>query len=304
MYHNINNNIMVSVIMITYGHEKYIKQAIEGVLMQKCNFNVELIVANDCSPDTTNSIIHEIIEKHSNGSWVNFINREKNIGGQNNFDDAFNRCKGKYIAHCEGDDYWTDSNKLQKQIDFLEANPDYVLTFHKVKILKPNGDLVDDFITKVPDNYETQETLARLGNYIHTPTVVFRNIIHNLPYELTISPIGDYFLYMILSQQGKLKYFEREMAVYRYGVGIHSTQNQIKMAKANFKLFTLLLSYFNDPKINRILLERQLGALDNFENLIRSEYSDSFVSNNVFFKAIKALKKPSKFWNKLKAKFQ
>ena len=99
---------------------------------------------------------------------------------------------------CEGDDYWTDPYKLQKQVDFLEANPDYVLNFHKVKILKPDGLLVDDFITKVPDNYETQETLARLGNYIHTPSVVFRNLIIELPKEFSLSPIGDYFLYMLL----------------------------------------------------------------------------------------------------------
>ena len=297
------NDITISVIMITYGHEKYIKQAIEGVLMQKCDFNIELIVANDCSPDATSIIVQEIIVNHPNASWISFINRKINIGGQNNFEDIFTQSKGKYIAHCEGDDYWIDPYKLQKQVSFLEANSDYVLTFHKVKVLKTNGVLVDDFITKVPINYEVQETLASLGNYIHTPSVVYRNIINKLPFELIISPIGDYFLYMILTEHGKLKYFEEEMAVYRYGVGIHSTLDKIKMTKANFKLFTLLLSYFNEPKINKILLERQLGALDNFENMIRSEYSEAFVSNNIFFKAIKSLSKNGGFWKKIKAKF-
>jgi glycosyltransferase involved in cell wall biosynthesis len=298
------NNITVSVIMITYGHEKYIKQAIEGVLMQKCDFNIELIVANDCSNDTTSIIVQDILEKHPNSSWIKFIDRKKNIGGQNNFNDAFNQAKGRYIAHCEGDDYWTSSNKLQKQVNFLETNLDYVLTFHKVKILKKNGELVDDFITNVPEGYETKETLARLGNYIHTPSVVFRNIIKVLPYELNISPIGDYFLYMLLVEHGKLKCFEEEMAVYRYGIGIHSSQNNIKMAKSNLKLFTLLLSYFNEPIINKILLERQLEALDSFENLIRNEYSEAFVSNHLFFKTIKSLNRKGKFWEKIKAKFQ
>ncbi len=135
------------------------------------------IIANDNSPDTTDLIIKDILKNHPNGNWINYINREKNIGGQANFEDAFKKCQGKYIAHCEGDDYWTDINKLQKQVDFLESNPDYVLTFHKIKILKPNGELVNDFITKVPPNYETIKTLARLGNYIHTPSILYRNII-------------------------------------------------------------------------------------------------------------------------------
>ena len=298
---NLDSNT-VSVIMITYGHEKFIRQAVEGVLMQECNFKVELIIANDASPDKTSEIVHEIIKTNPNGSRIKFINRNKNIGGQKNFEDAFEQCKGKYIAHCEGDDYWTDPHKLQKQIDFLESNPDYVLTFHKVKILQPDGNFVDDFITKIPENYQTIKTLAQFGNYIHTPSVVYRNIIRVLPYEMMISPIGDYFLYLILAQHGKLKYFEEEMAVYRFGVGIHSTQGQIKMAKSNFKLFTLLLSYFNNPEINKILLNRQLNALDNFEILIRSEYSEAFVSHNIFFKALKSLQSPKNFWKKLRCK--
>ena len=299
---NIDYNT-ISVIMITYGHEKFIRQAVEGVLMQKCNFNVELIIANDASPDKTSDIVYDIIKTNPNANRIKYINRDKNIGGQNNFKDAFEQCKGKYIAHCEGDDYWTDPCKLQKQIDFLETNPDYVLTFHKIKILQPNGILVDDFITKIPENYQTIEALAQYGNYIHTPSIVYKNIINELPFEMMISPIGDYFLYMIIAQHGKLKYFEESMAVYRFGVGIHSTQGHIKMAKSNFKLFTLLLSYFNDPKINQILLDRQLNAFDSFEHLIRNEYREAFVSHHVFFKALQSLQDPGKFWRKLKNKF-
>lgn len=302
MQNNNLNSETVSVIMITYGHEKYIREAIEGVLMQKCSFRIELIIANDASPDKTSEIVNDILLRNPNADRIKFINRNKNIGGQNNFKDAFEQCKGKYIAHCEGDDYWTDPNKLQKQVDFLEANPDYVLTFHKIKILQPSGDLVEDFINKVPDNHQTIEGLAQHGNYIHTPSIIYRNIIKELPFEMMISPIGDYFLYMILAQHGKLKYFEEEMAVYRFGVGIHSTQNQINMSKANFKLFTLLLSYFNEPKINQILLDRQLNTLDSFEHLIRNEYREAFISHNIFFKAIKSLQDPKQFWRKLKHK--
>jgi glycosyltransferase involved in cell wall biosynthesis len=295
--------MMVSVLMITYGHEKYIRQSIEGVLMQETDFDFELIVANDNSPDNSDKVIVDLIENHPKGKLIKYIDRKNNIGMQANFSDAYTNCSGKYIANCEGDDYWTDPYKLQKQVDFLETNPDYVLCFHKVKILKPKGELVEDFITKVPENYEAQETFARLGNYIHTPSVVYRNILRKFPEEFEMSPIGDYFLYMMLAEHGKFKYMDEEMAVYRFGVGIHSVNSQIKMAKANFKLFTLLLSYFNNPKINHILLDRQLNALDNFEHLVRSEYQEAFVSHHVFFKALQSLKHPSKFWRKIKNKF-
>ena len=294
--------VLVSVVMITYGHEKYIRQAIEGVLMQKGDFDLELVIANDCSPDNTDAIISELLKSHPKAEKIRYIKHDKNIGMMPNFIYALKQAHGNYIALCDGDDYWTDPYKLQKQVDFLEANPDYVLCFHKVKILKPNGELVEDFITKVPEDYETQETLARLGNYIHTPSVVFRNVIKEFPPEFSLSPIGDYFLYMLLVEHGKLHYFEDEMAVYRFGVGMHSTHTQIKMAKANFKLFTLLLSCFNNSKINQIILERQLNAFDNFEHLVRREYKEAFVSHHVFFKALQSLQDPSKFWKKLKNK--
>ncbi len=298
-----NKAPLLSIWMVTYNQELYIEEAIESVMMQKTNFNYKLYIGEDLSNDKTREICIKLKEKYS--SKIELFLNEINVGGTQNALRIYKHCFNsgtKYVALLEGDDYWTDPYKLQKQVDFLEANPDYVLSFHKIKILKPNGELVDDFITKVPENYETQETLARLGNYIHTPSVVFRNVIKEFPPEFSLSPIGDYFLYMLLSEYGKLKYFDEEMAVYRYGVGIHSTHTQIKMAKANFKLFTLLLSYFNNPKINQILLDRQLNAFDNLENLIRSEYAEAFVSHHVFFKALQSLQDPGKFWRKLKNK--
>ena len=294
---------LLSVSMITYNHENYIQQAIDGVLNQITNFDFELVISNDNSTDATHKRIENCIATHPRAHLIRYKNRIENVGMCKNFIENYNSCKGKYIAECEGDDYWTDPLKLQKQVDFLEANKDYILTFHPVKILKPNGELVEDFITNVPENYETQETLARLGNYIHTPSVVFRNILKNYPEELFICPIPDYFLYMLLTNHGKVKKLEETMAVYRYGVGVHSTNSAIKMAKSNSKLFTLLLSHLNNPILNKIFLERQLDAFDNLESLIRSEYSHSFVSNSIFFKAIKVLNNPEKFLKKVKAKF-
>ena len=293
------NNITVSVIMLTYGHERYIKQAVEGVLLQQSNFNIELIIANDCSPDATNNIVQGIIDLNPKGNLIKYINRVKNIGAQSNFIDAYKQCSGKYIALCEGDDYWVDAFKLQKQVDFLEANQDYVLCFHKVNILKINGDIVNDFITKIPENYQTIETLSRLGNYIHTPSVVFKNVIEKLPFEFEKSPLGDYFLYMLLAKYGKLKYLKDTMAIYRYGVGIHSSTSSIKIIKNNIHVFGLLFSSFSNHSIKDIFLDRKIKSINNLEETVRLDYKNHFTSKSFivlnkkklyyFYKKIKSL---------------
>lgn len=289
--------------MITYKHEAYIAQAIEGVLMQKTDFDFDLVICDDFSPDSTEQIIRDIISTHPKGHLIKYFRHPKNIGMQANGLFAVQQCHGKYIALCEGDDYWTDPQKLQKQVDFLEANEDYVLTFHPVKILKPDGSFAEDFITTVPENYETQETLARSGNYIHTPSVVFRNIIKTFPPEFSLSPIGDYFLYMMLTNHGKMKMLKGEMAVYRYGVGVFSLQSKIEKAKASFKLYSLLISYSDNTYINQILVEKLLSGINYFENLIENKYSGAFVSNYIFFRSVLALKDPNTIWTKIKSRF-
>ena len=130
--------MLVSAVMITYGHEKYISEAIYGVLMQKCNFDVELIIANDCSPDTTEDIVNEIISSHKNCSWIKYTRHLINKGAVGNFIWSLKQAKGKYLAICEGDDYWTDPYKLQKQVDFLEKNNDFSICFTDYKVLYEN----------------------------------------------------------------------------------------------------------------------------------------------------------------------
>jgi len=297
-----HQDLKISVCMITYGHEKYIREAIEGVLMQECDFEVELILSNDCSLDQTDKVIQDILSNHPKAAWIKYFKHEKNIGMMPNFIFAMQQCQGKYIALCEGDDYWISKDKLQKQLDFLEKNKDYVLCFHPVAILNLTGEIVDDFVTRVPENYETIETLAQLGNYIHTPSVIFRNIISDFPFEFEQTPIGDYFLYMMLAQYGKLKCIETKMAVYRYGVGIFSGTSDINITKSNLKLFTCLLSYFKKEEINKIILKRHLQTVLHLEKSVHKIYLNSFVSNHVVFKLLKLIKKDYKSPKKITKK--
>src|ERR1700741_4673788 len=128
------NEPLVSVCLITYNHAPYLRQAIESVLAQKTSFSTEFIIADDFSTDGARDIIKEYVSKDP--GRIHAILRDRNIGAGPNFIEMLQAAKGKYIAYLEGDDYWTDPNKLQKQIDFLEQHPDFALCFHQVRLIK------------------------------------------------------------------------------------------------------------------------------------------------------------------------
>ena len=271
---------MVSVTMITYNHERYISQAIEGVMMQKTNFSIKLIIGEDCSTDTTREIVSQYQIQYPNKIILKLP--ELNLGV--NINSLSNKllCTGKYIAECEGDDYWTDPYKLQKQVDFLEGNSDYVLSFHPIRILEATGKLANDYLTFVPEKHESLEIIAERGNFIQTPSVVFRNCLNQLPKEILLSPAGDYFLYMILAQYGKISQLNETMAIYRHHSGIWSTQSKIKR-NAQFCLTLLLLRlYFSEknPNIALILEKRATQIFRDIAVYLSAEDLKSFRVNN------------------------
>ena len=170
------NTVKLSVCMITYVHEKYIHQAIEGVLIQECNFEIELIIANDSSPDKTDKVIEEILKSHPKASKIKYFKQKKNIGMMPNFIFALKQCSGKYVALCEGDDFWTDSLKLQKQVDFLENNLDYVVSYHDCSVVDQNNSLkVPSFLGNYKNDYNEKD--LKIGAWLPTLTRCFRNVI-------------------------------------------------------------------------------------------------------------------------------
>lgn len=296
------DEIKVSICIITYNQEDFIRECLDGAVMQIVDFRYEIIIGEDCSTDKTLEICTEYAAAYPR--LIKIFKSDINLGMQGNWINSIQNCEGKYIALCEGDDYWTDRTKLQKQVDFLDSNSDYVLCFHPISILQTDGKIVDDFITRVPENYEDIATLARLGNYIHTPSVVFRNVIKEFPFEFKHTPIGDFFLYLMLAEHGKLKCLEEKMCVYRYGVGVFSGASTVKMAQSNLKLFSCLASYLKNEEIKKIIFERQLKAASSLEKAINDGYKEHFISKNIFFKAVKFIQEnyqePAKIMRKIK----
>ena len=235
---------LVSVIMITYGHEKYIEEAIRGVFLQKTNLPLELNISNDKSHDSTDEIIKNIIKSAPENISVNYIQHLENIGMLPNFISTLKMAEGKYIAVCEGDDYWTDENKLQKQIDFLEKNEDFTLTFHNVFIRNGETLRMDlDYEKRLSSkDIYTIDDLSK-GNFIHTLSVVFRNMEIEFPEWYFSSFLGDYPIWLWLSKKGKIKYFPEKMGVYRENVGVWSGKSQ---EEREFKTMLVLRNLIPD----------------------------------------------------------
>lgn len=261
--------VMVSVVMITYGHEKYIEDAINGVLIQECNFPIELIVANDCSPDNTDELIKKTIEHHPKGNLINYVKHTNNVGMMPNFIYALNMAKGKYVALCEGDDYWTDSQKLQKQIDFMDANLDFSMCFHPVEItMARDGDYCS---YDIPSNSILLLSDIIKKHYIPTCSLLFRNnyFKKNLPEWLSHSISGDLPLEILLASHGKTKYLDEKMACYRRNEGgITQSAAQIaKMRSGYIYMYSKLASEIAFPHslyLYYLVLRLKLGYLKKY----------------------------------------
>jgi glycosyltransferase involved in cell wall biosynthesis len=264
----------VTVACAAYNHEKYISRAIEGFLKQKTSFPVEIIIHDDASTDKTAQIIKEFASEHPE-LIVPVLQTENQFSKKQGsiyprF--IFPLAKGKYIALCDGDDYWIDPNKLQKQVSFLEKNPDFSICFHKVRILK-EGRFFKDFMTKVPSEITTIEDLAN-GNYIQTPSVIFRNgLFNDMSWLFRDCPVGDYVTHLLNARNGKIKYIDEVMAVYRiHPTSFWSSMNQIDRLKKWINMQDLLIKYF-PGKIGEIIKQDQVRKkIELIECLISSPF--------------------------------
>lgn len=250
-------DIMVSVAMISFNHEKYIEQALESVLMQKTNFKFEIIIGDDCSTDKTQEIVSKYCNKYP--GLIKGILRNKNIGALNNVYDVFTRCKGKYIAILEGDDYWTSNTKLQKQFEVLEHNPQLSAVAHKRIVVDVNNNALDNFVDKIDQNYKP---IYKINDFIKqgfgfsTSTILMKNIfmgaeeIYRKVY-CTSNIIGDYTLSFLLLDKGNVEILEQRLSAWRYNVSEQGSnfnslvkRNPYKYAIDRLELLLAIKAFF------------------------------------------------------------
>ena len=212
---------LVSVVMITYNHSPFLRTAMDGVLSQRTDFPFEFIVADDASTDGAVDIIREYASNHEE---VVPVFQPENSKGFKNMYDALSHVRGRYVAFCEGDDYWTDPCKLQQQVDFLEAHADFNVCAHKVCVIRSDKDDTQQvhYLPKQPFNFEDREEGVLypheiLANYsLQTSSLVLRwKFTGGLPRDWHVHMGWDHFLTLFHADMSKIMYFDKVMSVWR-----------------------------------------------------------------------------------------
>jgi glycosyltransferase involved in cell wall biosynthesis len=234
-------NPLVSICMVTYNHSKWIEQAIEGVLMQRTNFPFELVITDDLSTDNTAEVIASFQVKTP--SIIKIAYNASNLGLAKNFSQTLNRCRGKYVAICEGDDFWTDPNKLQKQIDFLEENPDCVISSHNFSSLYEPENRLDQQVKYGHDFHYDQ--VKYLEEWVTQPlTCVFRNIFQDYTSFNKEGIFCDVILFYELLKHGNGYFMKDQMATFRvHQSALSSGLSRWQWLRNHVIMFDYMLKY-------------------------------------------------------------
>lgn len=249
----------ISVAMITYSHEKYIEKAVDSVLMQEGNFELELLIGNDKSPDRT----AEILKKYENDSRVKIFNREKNIGATKNGLDIKLKCTGDYIAILEGDDYWVTKDKLSKQLEILESNKDAVLCYTDSYVVDANNNITGKKCVK-PNCISNFNSLVVNRVHIPTGTIMYKNIFKNnnnniekIKKLLTSSEIvGDLSTFAMMINEGKFYKLNEFTGAYRYITNStsYSSKKLLYQENETYKVMKAICDYCGLRGIDKFLL--------------------------------------------------
>ncbi|WP_066314114.1 glycosyltransferase [Bacillus sp. FJAT-29814] len=228
-------NVLVSVNCITFNQEDMIGDAIESFLAQKTNFAYEILIGEDCSTDNTKKVVESYRDKYPDK--IKLIANKQNLGFIGNVRNLHEKSKGKYIAICDGDDYWTDPYKLQKQVDYLEENPECTLCFHAAKVVdnekEPLGTVVRP--SKKNNKYSAGDLVFGGGGFMHSSSMIYpKHLMDTPPDWFFTSSVYDYPLTLILSSHGYAYYIDEFMSAYRMANGSWTT-SLLSMKNMNTK---------------------------------------------------------------------
>lgn len=269
------NTPLVSICTITYNHEKYIAEALDSFLMQETDFPFEIIVDEDCSLDSTAEIIKEYLKKFP--SIIKAKLREINIGGDKNFIENVQRSKGKYIALCEGDDYWTDKRKLQYQIEKMKEFDSCQISFHPAKII--NDQTITDKVisrhSRYDKIYDIRTVIKENGGFCPTASIIVKKeVMDNFLTYHRDRPVGDYFLQVLGSEKGGALYIDKTMSIYRVHQGGAWTFMEINFSARKKFVFEMI------------------SALEDMDLFFNFQYSEEikFMKSEIFLSILRQKK--------------
>lgn len=245
----------VTAYCLAYNHEKYIRQALEGFVSQKTDFGFKVIVHDDASTDGTRAIIEEYAEKYPEIIFPIYQTENQYSKGVKIFSDIIlPKIDTEYVMICEGDDYWTDENKVQMQYDFMEAHPEYSLCVHNTVWINSEGTPVgknSNSLDHDQDLLVEDIIVAGGGGLFHTSSCIYRIADRlNMPKEYFIKGVGDYPLALYLASKGKVHYIGKTMSAYRVMVSGGWTDRMLKDKKRYVKHMNNMAEYLK--KINEL----------------------------------------------------
>ena len=276
-----STNKIISACIITYNHENYIRECLEGAVRQEVSYPYEIIVGVDKSDDNTKKICEEFQEKYPN--LINLVSHEIRLGMKGNSMNTINRCSGKYIAVCEGDDCWTHPSKLQRQVSYLEENPDCSMCYHPTKVVYADKSKIDKIagpegrMRQSSHKFSMDEVICgRLG--IWTAAIVFKsNVLAQLPSWTEKVTFGDVGLKLFCASKGKIGYLGPEaMSVYNRNVENawsfqegKSIEWEEKRLENHFQVLDYFDQFTNFNNHNAIKLQKEKMKLQYFLNMMK-----------------------------------
>lgn len=244
----------VSVALIAYNHEKYIAQAIESVLMQKVNFDYEIIIGEDCSIDSPRDIVIDFHRRYPDKIRLILPQENLGLGGKKMYVETIQACRGQYVALLDGDDYWTCPDKLQKQVEFLDSHPECAICFHNVQKVYEEGNRKPQ--NQNPANQKEISNFEDLvqWDFIATCSTMYRRgLVDAIPDWFYTLLCGDWILHILNAQYGSIGYINQVMGVYRiHGGGLWSSLTKIQQSQELIKCYQTINSHLNF-KYNEIM---------------------------------------------------
>jgi glycosyltransferase involved in cell wall biosynthesis len=238
---------LVSVVLITYNHERYIAHAIESVLAQQTHFPYEILISEDCSTDSTRDVVRIYEQRYP--QKIRLFFSQRNQCGNQVVSRALVEAKGKYVAYLDGDDYWTSTKKLQRQVDFLDRHPEHAICFHDVRTIYEPGthEAQEAQDWPRPAAVTTLQELLREDNFkFYVCSLMLRNgLLKNYPDWFDSVYCTDLALTILHAEQGSVGYLDETMAVYRvHPNGAWSGLGAIERCQRNIELRQILKGYF------------------------------------------------------------
>lgn len=254
------NGIKISACIITYNQQDYIKECLEGAIHQILHCDYEIVIGDDCSTDNTLKICQEYADNYP--EKIRLLTRERNLGMAGNWVDTISQCKGEYIAICEGDDYWTDHLKLQKQLEFLERNADCSFCFHKAFRFDPVNESNNKVYPEVKKSVLNAEDFFKIPT-IPTASVVFRKGIQ-------VPTFGhshmDMPLYAALLSKGNAGFINEQMSFYRWHIeGVSNKYSE---------------NWYLERRINELNVERKHAG---YSSSVRSQITKIYVNHIIAY---------------------